>query len=76
MFITYFLNTVTNNPEVIEWHKMSKVKMRIKFENITIDDILKVDKHVNILCKTTGFQINILCRFKGRPYTTPLQQQC
>ncbi len=32
---------------------------------ITIDDKLKFDKHIDILCKNTARQINVLYRFNG-----------
>ncbi len=37
----------------------------VKLLDITIDEKLKFDKHVNILCKKAARQINVMCHFKG-----------
>ncbi len=36
----------------------------VKLLGITIDEKLKFDKHVNIICKTTARQINVMYQFK------------
>ena len=37
----------------------------VKLLGITIDDKLKFDKHVDIICKNAARQLNIMYRFKG-----------
>ncbi len=41
-------------------------KNELKLLGITIDDKLKFDRQVDILCKNSAMQLNILYRFKGR----------
>ncbi len=38
---------------------------QIKLLGITIDDKLKFNKHIDILCKNAARQINVLYRFSG-----------
>ncbi len=37
----------------------------MKWSGITIDDKLKFDKQVDILCKNAARQLNLFYRFKG-----------
>ncbi len=53
-------------PEFIEVHGINiPRKNEVKLLGITIDDKLKFDKQVDILCKNAARQLNILYRFKG-----------
>ncbi len=65
MFLQKFTNKEIK-PEFIEVHGINiPGKNEVKLLGITIDDKLKFDKQVDILCKNAARQLNILYRFKG-----------
>ncbi len=65
MFLQKFTNKEIKH-ELIEVHGTSiPCKNEVKLLGITIDDKLKFDKQVDILCKNAASQLNILYSFKG-----------
>ncbi len=53
-------------PEAIEIDNIKiPVEEYVKLLGITIDDKLKFDKHIDILCKNASRQINVMYRFAG-----------
>ncbi len=65
MFMQKFTNKEIK-PEFIEVHStLIPCNNEVKLLGITIDDKLKFDKQVDILCKNAARQLNVLYRFKG-----------
>ncbi len=65
MFLQKFISKEIK-PEFIEVHGTNiPHKNKVNLLGITIDDKLKFDKQVDILCKNAARQLNILYRFKG-----------
>ena len=63
------LKSLTCKEEIPEFIDVDGVKINaqesVKLLGILIDDKLKFDKHIEILCKNAARQINILYRFTG-----------
>ncbi len=63
------LKLITNKEEMPKFIKINSTNIpcekELKLLGITIDEKLKFDKHVNIICKKAAWQINVMYRFKG-----------
>ena len=55
-----------NTPDFIEIHDTKIMcENEVKLLGVTIDNKLKFDRHVDILCKKAAKQLNVMYRFKG-----------
>ncbi len=68
-FQCMFLKPLTNKEEMPKFIEINGTTIpcdkELKLLGITIDEKLKFDKHVNIICKKGARQINVMYRFKG-----------
>ncbi len=59
---------VTNKQEMLTFIEINGTNIpcekEVKLLGITIDEKLKFDKHINIICKKEGQQINVMYHFK------------
>ncbi len=64
-----FIKPVIYKYDAPEFIEINDIKIQcedeVKLLGITIDDKLKFDKHVDILCKKAAKQLNVMYRFKG-----------
>ncbi len=64
-----FLKPPTNKEEMLKFIEINDTNIPCEKEvnllGITIDEKLKFDKHVNIICKKAAQQINVMYSFKG-----------
>ncbi len=64
-----FLKSLTNKEEMLKFIEINDTNIpcekEVKLFGITIDEKLKFDKHVNIICKKAVRQINVMYHFKG-----------
>ncbi len=63
-----FLNPLTNKEEMPKFIEINGTNIpcekEVKLLGITIDEKLKFDKHVNIICEKAAWQINVMYLFK------------
>ncbi len=68
-FQCMFLKPFTNKEEMPKFIEINGTNIlcekEVKLLSITIDEKLKFDKHVNIICKKAARQINVMYRFKS-----------
>ncbi len=68
-FQCMFLKPLSNKdemPKIIEINETNiSCEKEVTLLGITIEEKLKCDKHVNIICKKADRQINLMYRFKG-----------
>ncbi len=68
-FQCLFLKPLTNKEEMPKFIEINGTNIpcekEVKLLRITIDEKLKFDKHVNIICKKAAREINVMYRFKG-----------
>ncbi len=64
-----FLKSLINKEEMLKFIEINDTNIpcekEVKLLGITIDEKLKFDKHVNIICKNPARQINVMYHFKG-----------
>ncbi len=64
-----FLKPLTNKQEMPKFIEINGTNIpcekEVKLLGITIDEKLKFDKHVNIICKKAARQRNVMYHFKG-----------
>ncbi len=67
-FQSMFLKHLTNKEEMPKFIKINGTNIpcekQVKLLGFTIDEKLKFDKHVNIICKKAARQIIVMYRFK------------
>ncbi len=69
LFQFMLMKSSTSKEQLLNFIDINETRIerasQIKFLGITIDDKLKFDKHIDILCKNVERQINVLYRFSG-----------
>ncbi len=65
-FQCMFLKPLTNKEELPKFIEVNiPSEKKVKLLGITINEKLKFNKYVNIICKKAARQINVMYRFKG-----------
>ncbi len=76
-FQCMFLKPLTNKEEMLKFIEINGTNIpcekEVKLLGITIDENVKFDKNVNIICRKAAQQINVMYRFKGVLYLNERQ---